>query len=127
MALFSIMILTLVSMGAGNAPSEPGKAATPDGLVLRALQKSASPARRDAIKRASPETLVVYYGGQFYDAKLKPITLAGFAGKEEVVLAVDPKLPVTDAVEAQKGIVAEKLIVTTLNETWLKALKEQTQ
>ena len=130
MALFSIMILTLVSMVAGNAPSKPAQAnsdgaATPDAVALRAVQQSKSPARPDAAETASPDTIVIYYGGQYYDAKLKPITIASLAGREDVVLAVDPKLSITDAVQAQKGIEAGKLVVTTLNETWLKALKEK--
>ena len=125
MALFSIMILTLVSMGAGNAPSNPAQAATPDAVSLRALQQSKSPARPIAAKTASPDSIVIYYGGQYYDAKLQPITVASLAGKQDVVLAVDPNLSITDAVQAQKGISAEKLVVTTLNETWLKALQEK--
>ncbi len=125
MALFSIMILTLVSMGAGNAPFKSTQVATPDAVALRALQQSKSSARTGAVKTAAPENIVVYYGGQYYDAKLKPITVASLAGKEDVVLAVDPKLSITDAVQAQMGISAENLVVTTLNETWLKALKEQ--
>ncbi len=125
MALFSIMILTLVSMGAGNAPSKPVKAAAPDALSLRAMAKSKSPVGAGAAQTASPETIVIYYAGQYYDAKLKSITADSLAGKAEVVLAVDPKLSITDAVRAQKGIGAEKLTVTTLNETWLKALQEQ--
>lgn len=124
MALFSIMILTLVSMGAGNAPPKPA-AAAPDALSLRAQAKAKSPVRADAVKSAAPENIVIYYAGQYYDAKLKSITLASLAGKQEVVLAVDPKLSITDAVRAQRGIAAEKLVVTTLNETWLKALQEQ--
>ena len=51
--------------------------------------------------------------------------MASLAGKQDVVLAVHPKLSITDAVQAQKGISAEKLVVTTLNETWLKALQEK--
>jgi len=125
MALFSIMILTLVSMGAGNAPSNSAQAAIPDAVSLRALQQSKSPARPIAAKTASPDTIVIYYGGQYYDAKLQPITVASLAGKDDVVLAVDPKLSISDAVQAQKGISAEKLVVTTLNETWLKALQEK--
>ena len=125
MALFSIMILTLVSMGAGNAPAKSAQATSPDGVALRALAKAKTPARADAVKSAAPENIVIYYAGQYYDAKLKSISLASLAGKAEVVLAVDPKLSITDAVRAQKGIAAEKLIVTTLNETWLKALQEQ--
>ena len=96
-----------------------------DAVSLRALQQSKSPARPIAAKTASPDSIVIYYGGQYYDAKLQPITVASLAGKQDVVLAVDPKLSITDAVQAQKGISAEKLVVTTLNETWLKALQEK--
>jgi hypothetical protein len=125
MALFSIMILTLVSMGAGNAPSKPANAAAADALSLRAAAKSESQAGSGAVQTASPENIVIYYAGQYYDAKLKAITADSLAGKAEVVLAVDPKLSITDGLRAQRGIGAEKLTITTLNETWLKALQEQ--
>ena len=125
MALFSIMILTLVSMGAGNAPSKPAQAEVADELSLRAMAKSNAPVRAGAAKTASPENIVIYYAGKYYDAKLKSITLPSLAGKAEVVLAVDPKLSITDGLRAQRGIGAEKLTITTLNETWLKALQEQ--
>ena len=126
MALFSIMILTLVSMGAGNAPSKSARAAAPDVMSLRASHAKESPTQLAAkTKTASRDSIVIYYGSRYYDSELTPINVESLAGKEEVVLAVDPKLSVTDAVRAQKDIAATKLVVTTLNENWLKVLKEK--
>jgi hypothetical protein len=125
MALFSIMILTLVSMGAGNAPSKSAQAAA-DVVSLRASHAKKSPTQPAAkTKTTSRDSIIIYYGSRYYDSELKPINVESLAGKEEVVLAVDPKLSVTDAVRAQKYIAAMKLVVTTLDENWLKVLKEK--
>ena len=114
MAFFSIMVLTTVSMGV----SEKNSAA---GTML-------APARKGTVKAATiraqiNDIIVVYHGGRFYDRGLKPVNPLTINTSRRVLLALDPTLPLSEAISARAQINVGNLIVSTLDDHWMKTLR----
>jgi len=118
MAFFSIMVLTMVSMGAGFEAATPEPAVAFEAI---AIAPATSPSSENL---ASDAVVIVHYQGRFYDAELAPINPAVIAGQDRVVLAITPSLPMTEAIVVREQIAAADVIVTTLSEDWLRTLKE---
>ncbi len=121
MAFFSLMVLTLVSMGAGEA------AETAKGRVKEAVLAQFAPPRdgapETAVRKVTAEdTLILFQGGRFYGRDLKPVTVGGGAFEGRVILAVDPAASLADAMRARSRINAADLLVSPLDEKWRNAL-----
>ena len=126
MAFFSIMILTMVSMGAGSPSGQKSAAAElPPGVALRASNSQPPSDQPAGAGTATREKLLIYYGGRFYDGQMNATDPAAFAGVADVVLAVPPTLPITEAISLQRRLSAENFVVTSLSKEWLSALKEK--
>ena len=115
MGFFSIMVLTMVSMGGGAA-----KAPNLDSGVM--VRPSAVPGDG---KSATKDTVLIHYEGQFLDGALKPVDPAAFRAEGPLVLAVAPNLSFAAVLRARKQASAPDITVTTLDERWLKVLKEK--
>ena len=119
MAFFSIMVLTMVSMGAGIQ----AQTVLPDGVTVA---PPSEPAQTDAAEAAAPQDVVlIHYRGQFFDVDLKPASPETVARKGPVILAIEPSLPMVEALEVRKRVPASDLTVTTLDERWLDALRKK--
>ena len=116
MGFFSILVLTMVSMGAGRAPDPVSAAPPPAVISLTPSQAGAAP------DDAPSDTLVVYYAGRFYDADLNPIDPAAVTGEGRVVLAFAPDLPLSEVLAAQARIEVPDLVASTLDGRWQAAL-----
>ncbi len=121
MGFFSLMVLTLISMGAGE-----GAKSAPQVLTL------APPA--DQTQQAAAKTLpgddliIIFNGKRFFDTKLRPVdpetVIQSMTGPaRRVVLALDPSLPLKDAMAARARVNHPDLVVSGLDERWLKALE----
>ena len=122
MAFFSIMVLTMVSMGAGFEAAEPTPAIAFEAL---AVAPATSPSSENL---AGDAVVVVHFQGRFYDAELGLIDPAEMTDRDRrVVLAIAPSLPMAEAIAARKRVAAADVIVTTLSEDWLRTLKEISQ
>ena len=125
MAFFSIMVLTMVSMGAG-----PGEAAAPvevsrNGLAVRpSTPTSEKGSELTREKPVSDGFIIIYHRGHFRDAELRAIEPAEAAKERKIILAVDPSLSMTEAMAARGQVPHRDVIVTTLDDRWLKVLKE---
>ena len=122
MAFFSIMVLTLVSMGAGAGSHTTGAPLSSEQISVRPSTPSAAPPTR----RAAGDTgkIFIHYRGRFYDRKLEPVTPGAIQADGRAILAIDPALSLADAIAIRRQIANSDLIVTTLDERWLTALKE---
>jgi hypothetical protein len=121
MAFFSIMILAMVSMGAAG---ETAKATTESNRIVAAKLAPAAPetpAQATAATR-SDDTLLVYHGGRFLDRDLKPADPARMNFSGRVILALGPDVAMAEALAARARIDTDNLVVSMLNETWLRAL-----
>ena len=122
MAFFSIMVLTMVSMGAGA--TQP-KSAT--------AQDIPNPARF-AVVRSDPDAaqapladgtrIVIFHHNRFLNTDLKAFDTSALDPDDAVILAIDPALPLADAVSARARLKAANITVTTLDKRWMRTLKE---
>ncbi|HJM49224.1 MAG TPA: hypothetical protein QGF63_05170 [Alphaproteobacteria bacterium] len=119
MAFFSIMVLTMVSMGAGL---QAGAAPASDAGM--ALKRSAGESARGR-PLPSEAVLVVHYGGRFLDAEFRPLDPARITGT--VVLAIAPNLTMVEAIAVRQRLAVADLTVTTLDNRWIEALKENSK
>ncbi len=117
MGFFSIMILTMVSMGAGSHQTETAVGA----ILVPATQEAAE---RGALKPDSEDVIVIYADGGFLDSQLQPIDPEAITGPGRIILAFKPDVPMAEAMAARTAIGAADLIVSTLDERWLAAVAE---
>ncbi|WP_420548279.1 hypothetical protein [Curvivirga sp.] len=129
MGFFAIMILTLVSMGAGTAEVSQAKHES-NPFVAAAL----APAKPDQSENSSAistvqqkDQLVIYYQGEFIDAEMRPImiTQISFDEQSRVILALDPELPMAEAMNIRSKIPTEKLVISALDQRWLTRLSAE--
>ena len=122
MGFFSLMVLTLISMGAGQS----GRSA-PDVLALAPVTDQSRP-----VADPSPgnDLIFIFDGGRFLDTKLRPVdpqtVIQSMTGPaRRVVLALDPSLPLKEAMAARARVNAPNLVVSSLDARWIKALAEK--
>ena len=122
MAFFSIMVLTMVSMGAGLEAGAAGTPPTDERISIRPSTPSHEPPADG--KAASHGVIVIHYRGRFYDRRLQPLAPGAIPADGPAVLAIDPALSMAEAIAARRLIANPELSVTTLDQRWLAALKE---
>jgi hypothetical protein len=120
MAFFSVMVLAMVSMGASSSETvEAVKAATAETLQISPSKPSSS-----AQPVAAKSRIIVFYQGQYLSDQLKPIALSSVNPDEEIILAIDPTLPLSGALDARAALTTQNITVTTLDQRWMRALEE---
>ncbi|MBT3702288.1 MAG: hypothetical protein HOE62_04475 [Alphaproteobacteria bacterium] len=123
MAFFSVMVLAMVSMGAGGAGSsdvvEAVKSATAD--TLRVSPSKPSNSTQPA---ADKSRIIVFYQGRYLSDQLKPIALSSINQDEKIILAIDPALSLSGALDARAALTTQNITVTTLDQRWMRALEE---
>ena len=125
MAFFSIMVLTMVSMGAGFQDTPKQDIGTKARLSVAAQASPAATDQRDkTAKLVERETLIIHFQGRFLDSNLKAIDPAAMSADRPLVLAVDPGLAMAETIALRASLAHADITVTTLNEIWLNRLKE---
>ena len=122
MAFFSIMVLTMVSMGAGAGTDPTVTPLSGERISVRPSTPTSAPPTAQAA--GDTEMIVIHYRGRFYDRKLAPIAPDAVPADRRTILAIEPALSLVDAIAVRQQIASHDLIVTTLDERWLTALKE---
>ena len=123
MGFFSLMILTLVSMGAGEGPARPEGAEPADAIA--AIVVTADQQARSGTAEPSPDDVfLMYWKGRFFDRAAEPVdprsVQVGAASR--LILAVDPGLPLGDVSKARAIFAQEDVIVAQLSGEWMDAL-----
>ena len=116
MGFFSVMVLTMFSMGVGLGQKQAM------GTIILAPPAPRS-AAADSVKK--DDLLVIYDGGRYLGRNLRPLDAAAIARASRVILAVPPDLPMAAARKARQGLNARNLVVTTLDQSWRRALKDR--
>ena len=124
MGFFSVMVLTAISMGI-PAPKSPVKQSASVSIAILA-QNSATAGAGKTSKLTKKDVLVVYDGKQYRDRELNTLDPVTLRNAERVVLAVTPDLSMSAAMQAQKGLSARQVVITTLDPKWNQALREKT-
>ena len=113
MGFFSIMVLTIISMGA--APQK--------GQAVAAAVLTPSSNAESAVSLKTEDTVVIYYQGRFLDTQMNPVDPATVKASGRLILAIDPGLPLGEAMTAREQVASDRLVVSTLNNEWLRALQ----
>lgn len=126
MGFFSVMVLTAMSMGV-SVPADKAAARSEAQAMIAAPVAESGPAPAGAkIDRLTKEDqLVIFDGSRFFGRDLKPFDPAAVDGNRRVVLAVTPDLSMAQALDARRRIAANRLVITTLDANWRRALKEK--
>lgn len=133
MGFFSIMIVAMVSLGAGtggadDAASAPAATAAASENPSMARVVEARPSTSDGGgpgADSSKSRFVIYHDGRFMDREMNPIDPAavGRGGAERVVLALPPDMPMQKVLAARRRFNAADPIVAALSEDWMDALR----
>ena len=111
MGFFSILVLTMVSMG---VVVESGGSRATELLTPAPSTKAGDRSQR----LGATDTIVIYYHGRFYSDALVPLDPASVATAGRVVLAFDPAVEVAEVMAAARTFTAADLVIATLNERW---------
>lgn len=117
MGFFSVMVLTMMSMGVGL-----GQKSSMESAVLAPPASTAS-ASADTVK--DDDVLVIFDRGRYLGRDLKPLAAGKLDKAHRVILAVPAELSMADAMKARRGLKSANLVVTTLDARWRDALKEK--
>ncbi|MEE8515415.1 MAG: hypothetical protein V3T02_02135 [Alphaproteobacteria bacterium] len=118
MGFFSVMVLTAMSMGVGV-----GKRVDVITAMLAPPATTATTGAADTLK--DNDILVIYDGRRFLGRDLKPLDPGTIDRTRRIVLAVDPDLAMSRAMTARQLLGAKRLVVTTLDANWRKALQRR--
>ena len=145
MAFFAMMILAMVSMQSGaskidssysGASQEHLEKTVMSGLV-EGVQVSANQEPMSSTEPGSPtvknaiipvdsqDVFIIFYQGRYLDKNLNPILLEQLSdsgGAARYILALSSKLSFEAVVAARTPISVSNLIITTLDQAWLKRL-----
>jgi hypothetical protein len=126
MGFFSIMVLTMVSMGAGQVASASKDIFTPTQIEAEKIEMAnvEPDTAKTSTAPTAPSDVIVHYNGAFFDAELNAIDPSAFAPTGNAVLALDPSLSMSDAMAVRARVGVPNLTVTTLTENWITRLKE---
>ena len=125
MGFFSIMVLTIISMGSGSAPNVQKFSS----ISLAAATDSRNTSITDQeLKTSKPTKFIIFDGVHFLDKELRPVEVEHINSDPEIssqllVLAMPPEISIKAALEAKNKIRAKNLVVSHLNEDWLSALR----
>ena len=122
MGFFSIMVLAMVSMGAGASVakySAPIKQGVEVSLPENSAQNDAA-----STETASEPSILIHYRGRFFNARLEAVSPDTWTPEGQGVLAIEPTLPIAEAMALRDRLKGLNILVTTLDENWLSALKE---
>jgi hypothetical protein len=119
MAFFSIMVLAVVSMGVGPDVSATAEAAA---TTITMVPSAEQTSRTAGLPQG---TIVIHFAGQFFDTDLVAIDPAALDQTQAIILAIDPSLTAAEAVALRDRVPAADVVITTLNQTWMKSLEEK--
>ena len=117
MGFFSLLVLAMVSMGAGHGKETAATTA----ILAPAVAKSTDQGTTEVESR---DVILIYFDGGFLDTELRAVEPESFDGAERVVLAFAPDVPLAEAMKARSRVKFEQLVVSTLDEAWLRALAD---
>lgn len=129
MGFFSIMVLAMVSMGAG-VDVKPVQVGLLPGISV-ATSSPNKPTPNDSnspITQVKQANLIIFHNGQFLSADLRPIDLETWREtRRKPILAVAPGLDFESVMKARNDIGSDNVIVTSLDDRWLARLRELDQ
>lgn len=125
MGFFSIMVLTLVSMGGGMISQTATASFKDDPIAVAKTTPETEPQSKGASQaQVEPQDLVIFHDGRFLNHVLQPVDPAMLNERDKVVLAVSPDLSMARTIQARQQVQHRDITVVVLNDKWLNALQE---
>ncbi len=120
MGFFSILVLTLVSIGGGSSDS-------PSYEAIHLVQTA--PESRATVFPTNDDVIVIFDGEGFLDTDLNPLDPATVPidGERRIVLAIDPAVPLADVMVARARFAATNLVIANLDSRWRAAIEAAKQ
>ena len=120
MGFFSIMILTMISMGIPAQERVSGASARISVSTL--VNAQTDPGNNTTMEKE--DVLIVFDGNEFRDNKLNVVNPGTVSARGRIILALMPGLSLSGALRAQSEFRNSRVILTTLNPAWKAALRE---
>ncbi len=120
MGFFSILVLTLVSIGGGTGDTRSYEA-------IHLVQTA--PESRATVFPTNDDVIVIFDGEGFLDTDLNPLDPATVPidGERRIVLAIDPAVPLADVMVARARFAATNLVIANLDSRWRAAIEAAKQ
>jgi hypothetical protein len=123
MSFFSLMVLTMVSMGAGGGGAQQ-KSNDIRGATFAAPIQHASKSESAGAAQAGPDDLLlIHHNGRLLDRELRPVDPSQLPADRRVILALNPSLSLAEAMSVRASIAHRDLIVTHLDARWMQRLQ----
>ena len=126
MGFFSIMVLTIISMGNGSPPV--GQKVQNIALVEPADREKQTPGSEN-FRKPRKQKIIIFDGKRFLDAELRPIDIGIINSRDSkdviTVLAMPPEISIKAAMKVRKRLKVDNLVVSHLNDAWLDALRSR--
>ncbi len=119
MGFFSLMVLTLVSMGSGETQdAQETKFAS---IVLADETQPTS----GMAEPADNDVFIIHWAESFYDRDGSAVnpTEVGVPDNGRIVLVVDPKSSFTDVMRARRALTGDRVIVAEMDKAWMEAMR----
>ncbi len=129
MGFFSLMVLTLISMGVGDPAAAPANARQDRPAAALDVALSAAADSNAATSLSKNDILVVFDGTRFLDQGLQPLdpdraVQQALAQSRRIVLAVDPTLSFERTMALRDLLKTPDLVVTGLTADWRARLAQ---
>ncbi len=127
MGFFSIMVLTIISMGSGAVPV--GQKFQKISLIEPVDRADQAPGSESSPPPGS-QKIIIFDGKQFLNTDLQPIDIQSInsSGRSKgvlTVLAMPPEISIKSAMEAKKRLKVNNVVVSHLDDAWLDALRSR--
>ena len=129
MAFFSIMVLTIVSMGPGSKELESlikeNSTQITESDDIRLNTNTAENSEHSKSKIAGRSSILIFHQGVFRDGDLKVTDPDRFIAnaKGPVFLAVDPSLGLGEVIQIRQKFGGSEVTITALNDEWLRSIQ----
>ncbi|WP_395342743.1 hypothetical protein PN836_001720 [Ningiella sp. W23] len=136
MAFFALLILALLSMGAGSVSQQP-LANEASISVVQSLdtELADSQGKKEEVEESDASTGIIseninylfYFEGTYFDEQLNPITKLTSAvdpsAQSRLVVAVDPDLSFSQVMKVHQDFAQYGVQITSMDNNWLRALE----
>jgi hypothetical protein len=134
MAFFALLIIALMSVTlptkvdhSTQALNSPQKFEidTTEQVNLSIIDKQSEQEASVSVP-SSNELVLLFWGGQFFDTQQRIVKVENVMAQQNVIVAVDPKIPFNQLINIQAKFTGKALRLTKLSEQWRSALSKDT-
>ena len=122
MGFFSIMVLTMISMGVPLETNPDSKAKIP---IFTLIQSKIETSK--STKLQNEDIFLVFDGNSYLDKALRPVDPKTIPNSRRIILGLSPGLSLESALSAQRNLYGKQVVLTTLTTDWKLALNSHKQ